>query len=378
MIPPLLHTAHSIGHSMEPEQSFPSYYERSFDMPKGQMTDIGTLRQIVLLSCKSAFLRFTKLASVFLFSGLALNSNALAMPKGTSDAELVEKLKGFKSASITTPGGIRIHYVEGGQGEPLILLPGWPETWWEYHKIMPVLATHFHVIAVDIRGMGGSSKPQGGYDKKTMAKDIYALVSQRGFKKVNIAGHDIGAMVGFAFAANYPDAIQKLALLDAPHPNENTMNRPGLPAVGTFGAKIDEDHPIYPWWFAFHQVKGLPERLLAGRESTYINFLLDYLTKDSTSISEFDRKVYAANYSISSGNAWYQSFPQDVLDLKQYQTVKVPVLGLGSLAYEYLKLTLPPIASNVKVVRIGNSGHFIVEEQPEVTAQHLIEFFGTP
>jgi pimeloyl-ACP methyl ester carboxylesterase len=222
----------------------------------------------------------------------------LAMPKGSSDAELVEKLKGFKNASITTPDGIRIHYVEGGQGEPLILLPGWPETWWEYHKIMPVLATHFHVIAVDIRGMGGSSKPQGGYDKKTMAKDIYALVSQRGFKKVNIAGHDIGAMVGFAFAANYPDAIQKLALLDAPHPNENTMKRPGLPAVGTFGAKIDEDHPIYPWWFAFHQVKGLPEKLLAGRESIYINFLLDYLTKDSTSISEFDRKVYVANYLV--------------------------------------------------------------------------------
>src|SRR6202011_926125 len=113
---------------------------------------------------------------------------------------------------------------------------------------------------------GGSSKSQDGYDKKTMAKDIYALVSQRGFKKVNIVGHDIGSMVGFAFAANYPDAIQKLALLDAPHPNESTMKRPMFPEVGKFGTKIDEDHPMYPWWFAFHQVKGLPEKLLAGRE----------------------------------------------------------------------------------------------------------------
>ena len=164
------------------------------------------------------------------------------MPKGTSDAELVKQLKGFKNETSTTPDGIRVHYVEGGQGDPLILLPGWPQTWWEYHKIVPVLATHFHVIAVDIRGMGGSSKLQDGYDKKTMAKDIYALVSQTGFKKVNIAGHDIGSMVGFAFAANYPDVIQKLALLEAPHPNEYTMKRPMLPAVGKFAAKIDEDH----------------------------------------------------------------------------------------------------------------------------------------
>jgi pimeloyl-ACP methyl ester carboxylesterase len=191
---------------------------------------------------KSVFLGFTALARVLLFSGLALNSNALAMPKGTSDAELVKQLKGFKDGTITTPDGIRVHYVEGGQGDPLILLPGWPQTWWEYHKIVPVLPTHFHVIAVDIRGMRGSSKPQDGYDKKTMAKDIYALVSQTGFKKVNIAGHDIGSMVGFAFAANYLDAIQKLALLEAPHPNEYTMKRPMLPAVGKFAAKIDEDH----------------------------------------------------------------------------------------------------------------------------------------
>jgi len=155
------------------------------------------------------------------------------------------------------------------------------------------------------------------------------------------------------------------------------MKRPMLPEVGKFAAKIDEDHPIYPWWFAFHQIKGLPEKLLAGREGIYINFLLDYLTKDSTSISEFDRKVYVANYSISSGDAWYQSFPQDVLDLKQYQPVKVPVLGLGSIAYEYLKLMLPQVASNVKVIRIENSGHFFVEEQPEMTARQLIEFFGT-
>jgi len=347
-------------------------------MRKEPEQNIGRLGQKVLLKFKSAVPVLANFARIVLFSGLALSSNSWAMPKGTSDAELVKQLTGFKNGSVTTPDGIRIHYVDGGRGAPLILLPGWPQTWWEYHKIMPELAAHFHVLAVDIRGMGGSSKPQDGYDKKTMARDIHALILQLGFRKVNIAGHDIGAMVGFAFAANYPDSIQKLALMEVVHPSESTMRLPMLPALGTFAAKIDEDHPFYPWWFAFHQVKGLPEKLIAGREGIYINFLLDYMTKDSASIGEFDRNVYVANWSISSGNAWYQRFPQDVLDLKQYQTVKVPVLGLGSIGYENLKLTLPQVALNFKVVRIENSGHYIVEEQPETTAQHLIDFFGSP
>src|SRR5258708_24752790 len=138
-------------------------------MTKEQVWDIGRLRRKGLLNVKSVVPGFTPLARVYLFLGLTLNSNALAMPKGSSDAELVKQLKGFKNETSTTPDGIRIHYVEGGQGDPLILLPGWPQTWWEYHKIMSVLSTRFHVIAVDIRGMGGSSKPREGYDKKMLA-----------------------------------------------------------------------------------------------------------------------------------------------------------------------------------------------------------------
>src|SRR6202158_4327954 len=110
----------------------------------------------------------------------------------TSDAALAASLSGDFRNGYAEVNGTRIHYVEGGKGTPVLLLPGWPETWWEFHKIMPELAKHHRVIAVDLRGMGGSAKPGSGYDKKNMAKDIHELTRALGYKQVNIAGHDIG------------------------------------------------------------------------------------------------------------------------------------------------------------------------------------------
>lgn len=295
-------------------------------------------------------------------------------PASTSDADLVASLPGFTSRYADV-NGIRLHYVEGGSGEPLILLPGWPETWWSYHKVMPELARNFHVISVDIRGMGLSSKPAGGYDKKTMAADIAALVKALGYSKVNVAGHDIGAMVGFAYAAQHQNSVIKLAILDVPHPDDGWMKIPMLPEVGRFGSKIDDAHPVYPWWFAFHQVKGLPEQLLADRLDIYLNYCLDYLSVDPTSIDSFDREVYADYYSIPAGDAWYQAFAQDVIDARQYPTLEMPVLGLGSVGYEWLRASLPSKAKNVQFVKIENSGHFFMAEQPERTTYELTRFF---
>jgi pimeloyl-ACP methyl ester carboxylesterase len=307
---------------------------------------------------------------------------AQSYPTDISDAALVRSLPGFKNG-MAAVNGIHLHYVEGGKGEPFVLLPGWPETWWEYHKIMPTLGKQFNVIVVDLRGMGSSSRPQGGYDKKTMAKDIHALVGRLGYEKVDMAGHDIGAMVAFAFAANYPDATRKLAIMDVPHPDDSWMKMPMLPQVGKFGTKIDEAHPGYPWWFAFHQVKGLPETILkGGGMSVYQDFLIDYLTKDSRSISSFDRRVYHAAYAspdaIRAGDAWYQAFSQDVLDARTYPKLTMPVLGLGSTGYGWLEASLVPKCTNVRLVRIENSGHFVAEEQPKVTATELSEFFAAP
>ena len=171
-------------------------------------------------------------------------------------------------------------------------------------------------------------------------------------------------------------------MMDVPHPDDFFMAMPLLPQVGKFGEKIDGGHPGYPWWFAFHQVKGLPERLLKGRMNVYQDFLLDYLTKDSRSISAFDRSVYHAAYrspdAIRAGDAWYQTFSQDVIDAKAYPKLTMPILGLGSTGYDWLKASLIPKGTNVKLLKIDNSGHFFPEEQPRVTAQRLLDFFAAP
>jgi pimeloyl-ACP methyl ester carboxylesterase len=130
-------------------------------------------------------------------------------------------------------------------------LAGWPETWWAFHKVMPRLAEQYRVISVDFRGMGTSDKPAGGYDKKTMAQDIYELMRHFGYEKVSLVGHDIGATIAFSFAANYPEATGKLVMLDVPHPDASLASWPLLPTYGTFGDKIDPDHAC-AWWFAFH------------------------------------------------------------------------------------------------------------------------------
>ena len=329
----------------------------------------------------SKWLKVLQTGLIALLSLLSVPSAAQRTPQGISDAALVRSMRGFTNDTATV-NGIQIHYVTGGKGDPLVLLPGWPETWWEYHKMMPTLAKRFHVIVVDLRGMGSSERPVGGYDKKTMAEDVYALVRHLGYDNVNIAGHDIGAMVAFAFAANYPQATRKLAVMDVPHPDDFFMALPMLPQVGKFGAKIDSSHPGYPWWFAFHQVKGLPEKLLKGRMDIYQDFLLDYLTKDSRSIGSFDRAVYHAAYrspdAIRAGDAWYQTFSQDVLDARKYSKLTMPVLGLGSTGYGWLKAALVPKGTNVTLLQIKNSGHFFPEEQPDVTAQRLLNFFAAP
>jgi pimeloyl-ACP methyl ester carboxylesterase len=139
---------------------------------------------------------------------------------------------------------------------------------------MPDLANQFHVIAVDLRGQGSSSKPATGYDKKTMAGDIHALVKQLGYDRVNIAGHDIGAMVAFSFAANYPHATRRLAMLEATHPFEGFWQIPVIAPPGAYDL-ANPNHPIHLWWFAFNQVPDLAEKLLQGRMGVLLTWLFD-------------------------------------------------------------------------------------------------------
>lgn len=291
------------------------------------------------------------------------------------DEELVKLIPGFTNRN-TVVNGINIHYVEGGHGQPLVLIPGWPETWWAFHKIMPLLAEKFHVIVVDMRGMGGSDKPETGYDKKTMAKDIFELIKHLGYVEVNIGGHDIGAQVAFSFAANHPEATTKLIILDTPHPNAGMYYIPLIPAGNN--SLASEQPRNHMWWMAFNQIKGLPEQLLTGRSHLVHDYVFKYASVNESSINEFDRAVYLAAYDntdgIRAGNGWYQTFAQDIEDNKSYKQLTMPVIGIGGSGYELLERELPPYASDLKLVKIEGSGHFFPEEKPEETTNLIIAF----
>jgi len=293
-----------------------------------------------------------------------------------NDTNLVKKLPGFANGYAEV-NGVKLHYVTAGTGKPLILLPGWPETWWSYRKMMPILAKSYKVIVVDIRGMGGSDKPQSGYDKKTIATDIYELIHQLGYQQVFMAGHDIGSMVAFSFAVNYPDATLKLVMLDIPHPDESWLSIPMIPAAGKITDKIDEDH-AYQWWFAFHQVKGMPEELMLGRVHIEHDWIFHYLLYNEAAVTPFDRAVYVNAYDskdgIRAGYAWYQAFTQDIEDDKNYKPVQMPVLGIGGPAFKRLQSYLSKKAVNLTMLKAEGSGHFIPEEKPEQTAAQIKDF----
>ncbi|GAB2886331.1 alpha/beta fold hydrolase [Streptomyces mayteni] len=277
-------------------------------------------------------------------------------------------VRGFASR-FADVNGTRLHYVIGGQGDPLVLLPGWPRTWYQFHKIMPPLARHYRVIAPDLRGMGDSDKPADGYDKKTMARDIHELLRTLGHRRAYIAGEDIGSMVAHSFAANHPEATRKVALWETGHPTEifnelRMLPQPGQPA---------------PWWFAFNQLDQLPEQLLAGRFRLIVDWLIDFQGGDPEAFGEEARAVYAAAYdtpdAIRAGNGWYQTFQRDIADLRDYPVLPMPLLGIGGMYYQLLRAQLAGLAADARYVELAGAGHYLAEERPDDIVRELTAFF---
>ncbi|HEY9389885.1 MAG TPA: alpha/beta hydrolase [Mycobacteriales bacterium] len=289
-----------------------------------------------------------------------------------SNAQLAASLPGDFRSEYAEVNGVRLHYVTGGRGTPLVLLPGWPETWWEYRKVMPALSARHQVIAVDIRGMGGSGRPRSGYEKKAMAGDIRELARHLGHEKINIAGHGIGAMVAFSYAANHPEATEKVAILNTTHIDESyyefrIMPRPGEPGP-------------YRWWLGFNLVPDFPEQVLAGRYRHMVDFMFNLSLVNPDAIPSRDRDIYAHAYSspeaIRASKSWFQAYQQDIEDFNSYDKVTVPMLGLAyGPFFEYMQQKLPKQGTDVRVVEVKDSRNYLVEEQPEAVIDAFLDFF---
>ena len=277
------------------------------------------------------------------------------------------------SHHMTTVNGIQIHYVIGGHGYPVVLLHGWPETWYAWHHVMPALAKNHTVIVPDLRGLGDSSKPTTGYDGKTVAEDIHQLVTQLGFKSIFLVGHDIGTQVAYSYAAAYPADVKKLAVME--------LTIPGFPPPGRM--------PI--WWGIFHQVPDVPEALVQGKEMMYLSWFFRGLTYNPSAITQADVDEYVSHYSspggLRAGFEYYRAFPQDAIQNQNYSKTKLtmPVLALGGAFIPVLggNITMPSIiygmkilSQNVQGITVPNSGHFIPEEQPKFVINQLFKFFG--
>lgn len=293
-----------------------------------------------------------------------------------TDAELAQSLDGDFTSEFATVNGIRLHYVSGGTGRPLVLMAGWPQNWWAFRGVLPALAAAGRrVIALDLPGQGSSDKPEGGYDKKSMAAVVHAFVRELGYEQVDIAGHDVGSQVAFSFAANHPEATRKVAMLDILHPDPNLYQIPMLPVPG---------FPFHPWWFAFNSVAGLPEQLIEGRARHLVDWIFDNFLVNQGAVTELDRVVYTAHYdnadAIRASNGWYRTFGQDIADLESYDRISAPILGLVSnlgdgVFAAQMQGTLPTQGSDVKVVVVQNAGHYFVEEAPQAVIDEFNEFF---
>ena len=267
--------------------------------------------------------------------------------------------------------GIQLHYVIGGQGDPVVLLHGWPETWYAWHKVMPALAKNYTVIAPDLRGLGDSSKPPTGYDGKTVAEDIHQLVTQLGFKSIFLVGHDIGVFVAYPYAAAHPTEVKGLAVWEAPIPGFFPPGRPPL------------------WWVLFHQTPDVPEALVQGKEMTYLSWFYQNLAYNPAAITQEAINEYVSNYSapggMRAGFEYYRAIPQDAMQNQNYSktNLTMPVLTLqggyipvfgGNITMSSIEYGMRQLAENVTSITVPNSGHWIAEEQPECRSKITQQF----
>ena len=273
-------------------------------------------------------------------------------------------------------GEVMLHYVIAGDGPPVVLLHGWPQTWWEWRHIIPELANRFTVIAPDMRGLGDSSRPLSGYDKKTVAEDIWQLVNGiLGKERFAVVGHDWGGPTAYALAAAHSDAIEKLAILDVVIP----------------GCGGDFSQNGRRWHHQFHITPDLPEALVQGREEIYLSWFYRTFAFCPDAITKTDLQEYLRTYTqpgaMRAGFAYYRALFRDAADnaeMIKRAKLPMPVLAIGGgVSYPHARgrgtepgESLTRVATNVTAEVFEGCGHFIPEEAPDRLVARLLNFLG--
>ena len=294
------------------------------------------------------------------FSVFALHICALSLvAAGASDTAIASR--------TATVDGVKLHYLTAGHGPTVILLHGYTQTSRMWKPIMPLLAEKFTVIAPDLPGIGESDIPPDGIDMKTSAIRIHALAKSLGVEKARVVGHDIGLMVAYAYAAQFPTETEKLALLDA--------FLPGVP-----GWEAVYNNPQI-WHFRFNG--EYPEMLVQGRERTYFEYFWNVFAADKNhSLPEADRKSYTEAYArpgrMRAAWVYFASWPQLAKEFVQLSQTKLtmPMLSVGgekSLGKE-LGEQAKLVADHATVIVLTNTGHWVLEENPKETTKALIDF----
>lgn len=271
-------------------------------------------------------------------------------------------------------GRVALHLVSAGSGAPVVLLHGWPQTWRAWRKLMPLLATRYRLIVPDLPGLGDSSKPADGYDKKTLAADLREMCARLGLGRFHLVGHDWGGPTAFALACADPASVRTLTILD--------VTLPGIgPDISQGGKR---------WHHAFHMTPDLPETLVQGRERAYLNWFYREFCWQQGAIEAADLEDYVRCYSqpgaLRAGFEYYRNIPRDQADnraiLASGFRLPMPVLALGGARAEARGrgeeplASLRAIATNVQGGALPECGHFIPDEQPGLLARRMLEFLA--
>ncbi len=264
--------------------------------------------------------------------------------------------------------GMRIHYVRAGQGDPVVLLHGWPQTWYMWRKIIPALAERYTVIAPDLRGFGESSKPISGYDKRTVAEDVFQLVRGLGFEKVFLVGHDLGGPTAYAYACAHRSDVRRLVILDV--------------AITISRAEAVEYYTRL-FHLSFNAEPDIAVSLVSGRERTFLtHFYRKCYNPGAFSHADIDEYVaaFSAPGAMRASMAHYGALWTDLEhNMENAKTpLEMPVLALGG-AMSFGELAVQSarrVAKNVRGRSMPRCAHWVAEEEPEALLEELFAFFG--